>query len=107
MVFAATQIIASSLVSRDHQGAAGSLIGTLLTYGLSTGLGFAGTVEKYSNRVGSDPLRGYRAAGWLGVGMAVGALVLGTVFVRMPKNDKEGCGEEEVEPTEKMDMSVG
>jgi hypothetical protein len=107
MVFAATQIIASSLVSRAHQGAAGSLIGTLLTYGLSTGLGFAGTVEKYSNRVGSDPLRGYRAAGWLGVGMAVGALVLGTVFVRMPKNDKEGWGEEEVEQTEKMDVSVG
>jgi hypothetical protein len=45
MVFAAGQIIASSSVARRHQGAAGSLIGTLFTYGMSTGLGFAGIVE--------------------------------------------------------------
>ncbi|UKZ79785.1 hypothetical protein TrVFT333_007547 [Trichoderma virens FT-333] len=60
MVFAAGQIIASSIVTRKHQGTAGSLIGTLFTYGLSTGLGFAGTVEIYINKDGSNLLGGYR-----------------------------------------------
>jgi hypothetical protein len=70
-------------------------------------LGSQALLKSILNRGGSDPLRGYRAAGWLGVGMAVGALVLGTAFVRMPKIDKGEWGEEEVDQTEKTDMSVG
>jgi len=90
MVFAAGQIIASSNVPRKHQGAAGSLIGALFTYGLSTGLGFAGTVENYINNDGKDLLRGYKGATYLAVGFAVTALILDSIFVRMEKNSVEG-----------------
>jgi hypothetical protein len=51
-IFTAAQIIASNSVSRNQQGIAGSLIGTLMTYGMSTGVGFGGTVETYTNRGG-------------------------------------------------------
>uniref|UniRef100_A0A8H7NHS9 Major facilitator superfamily (MFS) profile domain-containing protein n=1 Tax=Bionectria ochroleuca TaxID=29856 RepID=A0A8H7NHS9_BIOOC len=47
-IFTAAQIIASNSVKRHQQGIAGSLIGTIITYGQSIGLGFAGTVERYS-----------------------------------------------------------
>jgi hypothetical protein len=46
LVFASSQIITSSIVSKKNQGPAGSLMGVLLTYGLSIGLGFAGTVVR-------------------------------------------------------------
>lgn len=105
LIFASTQIIASSLVGRAHQGAAGSLIGTLLSYGMSTGLGFAGTVEVHLNRGGTDLLRGYRGAGWLGVGLAAVALLIGTVFVRMPKETRDGWGDDRKD--EIKDLAVG
>ena len=47
LLITAAQVIASNSVRRHEQGTAGSLIGVLQTYGLSTGLGFAGTVEVY------------------------------------------------------------
>ena len=90
MVFAAEQIIASSIVTRRHQGTAGSLIGTLFTYGLSTGLGFAETVEIYVNKDGSDLVAGYRGAAYLGIGLAAAAIVLTLLFLRMKKNTVEG-----------------
>lgn len=97
MVFAAGQIIASSGVARRHQGAAGSLIGMLFTYGMSTGLGFAGTVERYTNPDGTNLLKGYRAAVYLGIGFAVGGLIIDLLFVRMKKNTTEGWQGEDAE----------
>ncbi|PTB66876.1 MFS general substrate transporter [Trichoderma citrinoviride] len=79
-----------SIVTRRHQGTAGSLIGTLFTYGLSTGLGFAGTVEIYVNKDGSDLVAGYRGAAYLGIGLAAAAIVLTLLFLRMKKNTVEG-----------------
>jgi len=90
LIFAASQIIASNSVGRQYQGVAGSLVGTLLTYGLSTGLGFAGTVEVHTNSGGANALHGYRMALWLAVGMAGGALIVAVIFIRMPKNDQDG-----------------
>lgn len=98
MVFAAGQIIASSVVSRKNQGAAASLIGTIFTYGLSTGLGFAGTVEANINRNGTDLLAGYRAASYLGIGFAAAALLVGALFVRAKKNTVEGWHGEDAVP---------
>ncbi|KAF2158714.1 hypothetical protein M409DRAFT_71505 [Zasmidium cellare ATCC 36951] len=92
-IFAASQIIASGSVGKKHQGVAGSLIGTLLSYGLSTGLGFAGTVESYTNDGGRDLLGGYRHALYLAIGMAGFGLVSSLLFLRMPKNTKEGWDE--------------
>lgn len=97
LVFAASQIITSSIVPRRYQGAAGSLIGTILSYGLSTGLGFAGTVEAYTNKNGTDLLRGYRGAAYLGIGFAGAASVLDLLFVRMKKNQIEGWQGEDAE----------
>ena len=68
---------------------AGSLVGTLLSYGMSLGLGFAGTVEVHTNNNGKDLLRGYHSAAYLALGLAVASLVL-TVFIRIPKDIREG-----------------
>ncbi|KAL1866455.1 hypothetical protein VTK73DRAFT_4689 [Phialemonium thermophilum] len=96
LVYVAAQIIASNSVRRREQGVAGSLIGTLNLYGNSLGLGFAGTIETSLIRRGGksggdvDPVPGYRAALYFGFALAVASLVLDFVFVRMPKDDREG-----------------
>jgi hypothetical protein len=98
-IFAASQVIASGSVGRKRQGVAGSLIGTLLTYGLSTRLGFAGTVEVHTNAGGHDVLDGYRHAHWLAVGLA-GMRLLGSIaFLRVPKTTQEGWGEKHQDST--------
>jgi MFS family permease len=110
-VYLAAQIIASNSVSRRHQGVASSLIGTLNQYGNALGLGVAATIE--SQIVKSPPdgastgeaadlenVPGYRAALYFGAGIAAVSLLLDFVFVRVPKNDREGWDEEleDVEP---------
>jgi hypothetical protein len=75
LIFASSQIIESGSVGREYQGVAGSLVGRLLTYGLSTGLGFAGTIEVYTNRGGEDTLRGYRSAVFFAVELAAMGLI--------------------------------
>ncbi|KAK2021798.1 MFS general substrate transporter [Colletotrichum zoysiae] len=94
-IFTASQIIASNTVKRSQQGIAGSVIGTIVSYGLSTGLGFAGTVEVYTNSHGKNPVQGYRNAMYLGIGIAGCAAVIALVFVRIPKDRKEGWDEED------------
>jgi hypothetical protein len=100
IIFAAGQIIACNAVARQYQGPAGSLVGTLLSYGLSTGLGFAGTVEVYVNDHGRDVLGGIRGAEYLAIGFAAAALVIDALFVRMPKADQEGWRDETEEKEE-------
>lgn len=94
LIFAASQIIASGSVGKEHQGVAASLIGTLLSYGLSTGLGFAATIEVHTNKGGADILRGYRSALYFAVGLGGMGLVGSLLFLRVPKNTKEGWDEE-------------
>jgi len=93
-LFTASQIIASNTVKRSQQGIAGSFVGTILSYGLSTGLGFAGTVEAYTNSNGKNPVQGYRNALYLGVGIAGCATVIALVFVRIPKDRREAWNED-------------
>jgi len=88
-LFTASQIIASNSVKWKHQGAAGSLIGTVLSYGLSTELGFKGTVEVYTNDNSKNPVQGYQNALYLGIGMADFAAVITVAFVRIPKIDEK------------------
>ncbi|KAK7416683.1 hypothetical protein QQX98_005009 [Neonectria punicea] len=66
-IFTAAQIIASHSVKREQQGIAASLIGTIVTYGQSIGLGFAGTIEKYTVSGDTDPVQGYRNALYFGI----------------------------------------
>lgn len=96
-LFTAAQIIASNTVQRRQQGIAGSLVGTLLSYGLSTGLGFAGTVEAYTNDYGHNTVQGYRNALYLGVGLAAVATILAVFFIRIPKDQRDGWDEGDVE----------
>lgn len=82
-IFTAAQIIASNSVKREQQGIAGSLIGTIVTYGQSIGLGFAGTVESYTTEGQHDLVHGYRNALYFGISLGGAALVLSLIFVRV------------------------
>lgn len=96
-VYVAAQIIASNSVSRRQQGLAGSLIGTLNLYGSSLGLGPAGTIQaQVAKHTGSD-LTGYRAALYFGVGLAALALVFDLLYVRMPRDRREGWSDSDKE----------
>jgi predicted MFS family arabinose efflux permease len=94
LITTSAQIIASNTVPMKHQGVAGSLVGTLLSYGMSTGLGFAGTVEVHTNENGTNLLRGYHSAAYLAVGMSALALVL-CFFIRIPKDTREGWADDD------------
>lgn len=98
-IFTAGQIIASNSVRRQDQGIAASLMAVLQLYGTSIGLGFAGIVETHTNRHGSSPVTGYRSALYLGMGLAVAALVVGALFVKMPKDEREGWQGEDAVPS--------
>lgn len=87
-VYVAAQIIASNSVGKREQGVAGSLIGTLNLYGVSLGLGFAGTVEVELVKNGASDVEAYRAALYFGAALALTALILDLGFVRMPKDER-------------------
>ena len=89
LVYVAAQLVASNSVSRQHQGVASSLIGTLNLYGNSLGLGFSGTVESEIRKTHSEVM-GYRAALYFGAGLGLVGLILDLMFVRVPKDDREG-----------------
>ncbi|RYP93591.1 hypothetical protein DL770_000333 [Monosporascus sp. CRB-9-2] len=90
LVYTAAQIIASNSVNRSQQGIAGSLVGSLLLYGNSLGLGFASTIESQIGKRSSDTVRGYRSALYFAVGICVVALVLDLAFVRLVHDNREG-----------------
>ncbi|KAL7933044.1 major facilitator superfamily domain-containing protein [Trichoderma chlorosporum] len=94
-LFAASQIIASNSVKKHQQGIAGSLIGTLVAYGQSTGIGFAGTVEAYTNNHGANIGDGYRHALYLGIGLCGLSIIIAICFIRIPKDTRDGWGDEE------------
>lgn len=93
--FTAAQIISSNAVKRKHQGIAGSLVGTLASYGLSTGLGFASTVEAYTNDGGGDIVGGFKHALYFGIGLATASILISIVLVRIPKDTRDGWDEDE------------
>lgn len=93
LIATAAQIIANNNVPMKYQGVAGSLVGTLFSYGMSTGLGFAGTVEVYTSENGTNLLKGYHSAAYLGLGLAAIATILSVGFVRIAKDTREGWEE--------------
>jgi hypothetical protein len=99
LIVTSAQIIASNTVPMKHQGVAGSLVGTLLSYGMSTGLGFAGTVEVNTFDSGKNLLKGYHSAGYFATGLSAAALILSVCFIRIPKDTREGWDEHEQEET--------
>ncbi|KAI0380337.1 MFS general substrate transporter [Hypomontagnella monticulosa] len=89
LVYTAAQIIASNSVSRKQQGIAGSLIGCLLLYGTSLGLGFASTVESEVGK-NHEIVMGYRGALYFAFGLCVASLVLDITLVRLVHDNREG-----------------
>ncbi|CAG8331849.1 unnamed protein product [Penicillium salamii] len=80
--FASSGILISNAVLPEEQGVAGSFISTVVQYSISIGLGIAATVESHSNDGGKNPVRGYRSAFWLGVGLAAIGFLIVLFFVR-------------------------
>lgn len=81
MSFPSGTIILSNNMPREHQGLAASLVNTIVNYSISIGLGLAGTVESQVNRGGTDTLRGYRGASYMGIGLAGLGVGVATMFV--------------------------
>jgi MFS family permease len=84
MSFPASTVILSNAVSKRHQGIAASLVNTVVNYSISLALGFAGTAEVHLNDGGKtegDMLKGYRAALYVGVGLAGLGWLLSLVFL--------------------------
>ena len=89
-VYVAAQIVTSNSVNRSQQGIAASLISTLNLYGTSLGLGFAGTIETQVKKHSGDQVLGFRAALSFGAGIALLAIILDVLFVRVAKDEREG-----------------
>lgn len=69
-------------------------MGTIQMYGLSTGLGFAGTVERYINRSGDDQLGGIHHAFYLTIGTTAAAVLTALLLIHISQDASEGWGEE-------------
>lgn len=81
MSFPAATVILSDLVPKGQQGVAASLVATVLNYSISIGLGIAGTVEVHVSRGGTDILRGYHGAYYVGIGLSAMGVLLSLCFV--------------------------
>ena len=81
MSFPSATIIMSNTMPREHQGMAASLVTTVVNYSISLGLGFAGTVQSRIDPNSENILAGYRAAWYLGIGLAGLGIIVALAFV--------------------------
>lgn len=84
MSFPAATIVLSNALPRRHQGAAASLVNTILNYSISISLGMAGTIEVHVNNGGTtdaDVLMGYRGAWYFGIGLGCLGIFIAMAFV--------------------------
>ncbi|KAL7622454.1 multidrug-resistance type transporter aminotriazole resistance [Parahypoxylon ruwenzoriense] len=82
--FPAIALSLSNSVERKHQGTAASLVSTVMNYSISLGLGIARTAESCVNRSDSSAgskLKGYRAALFIAVGLAVSGTLICSAFL--------------------------
>ncbi|USW57868.1 Putative major facilitator superfamily, MFS transporter superfamily [Septoria linicola] len=77
-------------IDLTNRAVANSLVSTTFTYGLSIGIGVAGTVERHSNDAGHDLLAGYRCAFVLAMALAGTALVGSLMFLTSDRRKKAG-----------------
>lgn len=76
MSFPAASIILSDFLPASQQGAASSIVNTVVNYSIALGLGFAGVVETHVNDDGRNVLKGYRGAFYMGMGFAGAGVAL-------------------------------
>ncbi|OAA73004.1 Major facilitator superfamily domain, general substrate transporter [Akanthomyces lecanii RCEF 1005] len=87
-VYLAAQVIASNSVTRKHQGIASSLFGTLNLQEVPRP-GAAATMESI--------MSGFKAALYFSAALATVGMILDFAFVRVPKVDRHGWGDESIE----------
>ncbi|GFF56619.1 drug resistance protein YOR378W [Aspergillus udagawae] len=87
MSFPASNILLSNATPQDHQGVSASLVVTIINYAVFLGLRFGAIVETNLNKNGTDLLRGYRGAWYLGVGLAASGIIL-TIFFALHEHRK-------------------
>ncbi|SCU89850.1 LAFA_0E21396g1_1 [Lachancea sp. 'fantastica'] len=79
--FPASSIIVSDELPGQYQGMAGSLVSTMVSYSSSLCLGIGTTAEHYINKDGSRLLEGYRAALYVGIGLASIAVLISATYL--------------------------
>ena len=79
--FPASSIILSDGLPMQYQGMAGSLVNTVINYSASLCLGMGVTVERQINKSGQNLLKGYRAAIYLGIGLASLGLLISVTYM--------------------------
>lgn len=80
-------ILLSNAVPREHQGIAASLVSTLVNYSISTGLGFAGSIDRYVSEK-HGVLAGYRGAWYFGIGLSGLGFVISLYFIWQSRRRK-------------------
>jgi len=110
--YPAANMLMSSALPKKEQGVAASLVSTLVNYSISVGLGFAGTVDRYTTdkalgrldaqKVRHDMwdseagtvqirLKGLRASFWFAVGLGCMGMVVAGVFVAVVERRKRAA----------------
>lgn len=89
MSFPAASIILSDYLPASSQGMAGSLVATVINYGVSLFLGISSTVEIETSEH-STTLQSYRSALYFGTGVAVLGVVFSVVFIIIQFSDEKG-----------------
>ena len=88
--FPAGTVLLSNAMPREHQGVAASLISTMVNYSISTGLGVAGTIDRYVTAAhtvhGQPPSskalhQGYRGAWYFGMALDVLGIGISAYFM--------------------------
>lgn len=79
--FPSSTVILSNAMPEEHQGAAASIVNTIVNYSIALGLGIAGTVARHVNHDGRDSLLGFRGAFYVGIGLAGLGVVIALSFV--------------------------
>lgn len=96
--FPAASLIVSNIIPTHQQGAAASMVNTVINWSISLGLGIAGTVESELLKNGKTILEGYRSALYVGIGLSGTGVIVALVFCRAPA--KVSSNEQEQPPTD-------
>ncbi|CCH46361.1 Drug resistance protein [Wickerhamomyces ciferrii] len=81
MSFPAALIILSDSLPKKHQGMSSSLVTTMVNYEMSIALGIASSAEVEIKTKTGELLKAYRAALYVGIGLAAISVIFSVVFV--------------------------
>jgi len=79
--YPAAALILSDFLPLHHQGMAGSLVATVVNYSVSLFLGIASTVEIETMQQYHSTLKSYRAAIYMGIGVAFLGVLFAIIFI--------------------------